>query len=170
MKFLRKLFIKDYQDTQNPTVRFRYGLVAGIFGIISNALLCVFKLIVGIIGNSITIIADAINNLSDAGSSVVTLVGFKLSATPPDKDHPFGHGRIEYISGLAVAAFPMAKNTGLAHTFATAADKTVVRRVLAALAARGESTVTGLSHIERGYAEFVPTLRHLGAEITIAEI
>ena len=103
MKFIRKLFIKDYQDTQNPKVRFRYGLVAGIFGIISNALLCVFKPIVGVVGNSITIIADAINNLSDAGSSVVTLVGFKLSATPPDKDHPFGHARYEYITSLLVS-------------------------------------------------------------------
>lgn len=103
MKFIRKLFIKDYQDTQNPKVRFRYGLVAGIFGIISNALLCVFKLIVGVVGNSITIIADAINNLSDACSSVVTLVGFKLSATPPDNDHPFGHARYEYITSLLVS-------------------------------------------------------------------
>lgn len=103
MKFIRKLFIKDYQGTQNPKVRFRYGLVAGIFGIISNALLCVFKLIVGVVGNSITIIADAINNLSDAGSSVVTLVGFKLSATPPDNDHPFGHARYEYITSLLVS-------------------------------------------------------------------
>lgn len=103
MKFIRKLFIKDYQDTQNPKVRFRYGLVAGIFGIISNALLCAFKLIVGVVGNSITIIADAINNLSDAGSSVVTLVGFKLSATPPDNDHPFGHARYEYITSLLVS-------------------------------------------------------------------
>lgn len=103
MKFIRKLFIKDYQDTQNPKVRFRYGLVAGIFGIISNALLCVFKLIVGVVGNSITIIADAINNLSDAGSSVVTLVGFKLAATPPDNDHPFGHARYEYITSLLVS-------------------------------------------------------------------
>lgn len=103
MKFIRKLFIKNYQDTQNPKVRFRYGLVAGIFGIISNALLCVFKLIVGVVGNSITIIADAINNLSDAGSSVVTLVGFKLSATPPDNDHPFGHARYEYITSLLVS-------------------------------------------------------------------
>lgn len=103
MKFIRKLFIKDYQDTQNPKVRFRYGLVAGIFGIISNALLCVFKLIVGVVGNSITIIADAINNLSDAGSSVVTLVGFKLSATPPDNNHPFGHARYEYITSLLVS-------------------------------------------------------------------
>lgn len=103
MKFIRKLFIKDYQNTQNPKVRFRYGLVAGIFGLISNALLCVFKLIVGVVGNSITIIADAINNLSDAGSSVVTLVGFKLSATPPDNDHPFGHARYEYITSLLVS-------------------------------------------------------------------
>ncbi len=103
MKFIRKLLIKDYQDTKNPKVRFRYGLVAGVFGIISNALLCVFKLIVGIIGNSITIVADAINNLSDAGSSVVTLVGFKLSATPPDKDHPFGHARYEYVTSLLVS-------------------------------------------------------------------
>lgn len=103
MKFIRKLLIKEYQDTKNPKVRFRYGLVAGIFGIISNALLCVFKLIVGIIGNSITIVADAINNLSDAGSSVVTLVGFKLSATPPDNDHPFGHARYEYIAAFIIA-------------------------------------------------------------------
>ena len=103
MKFIRKLFIKDYQDVQNPKVRFRYGLCAGIFGIVSNALLCVFKLIVGVIGNSITIIADAINNLSDAGSSVVTLVGFKLSSTPADKDHPFGHARYEYITSLLVS-------------------------------------------------------------------
>ena len=103
MKFVRKLFVKDYQDTQNPKVRTRYGLSAGIFGIITNAILFAFKLAIGLIGNSITIIADAINNLSDAGSSVVTLVGFKLSATPPDKDHPFGHARYEYIASLLVS-------------------------------------------------------------------
>lgn len=103
MKFVRKLFVKDYQDTKNPKVRFRYGLSAGIFGIITNALLFAFKLAVGLIGNSITIIADAINNLSDAGSSVVTLVGFKLSSAPPDKDHPFGHARYEYITSLLVS-------------------------------------------------------------------
>lgn len=103
MKFIRKLLVKDYQDTKNPKVRFRYGLVAGVFGIISNSLLCVFKLIVGIVGNSITIVADAINNFSDAGSSVVTLVGFKLSAMPPDNDHPFGHARYEYITSLLVS-------------------------------------------------------------------
>lgn len=103
MKFIRKLFVKDYQDTQNPKVRTRYGLSAGIFGIVTNAILFAFKLAIGLIGNSITIVADAINNLSDAGSSVVTLVGFKLSAAPPDKDHPFGHARYEYIASLFVS-------------------------------------------------------------------
>ena len=103
MKFIRKLFVKDYQDTQNPKVRTRYGLSAGIFGIVTNAILFAFKLAIGLIGNSITIVADAINNFSDAGSSVVTLVGFKLSATPPDKDHPFGHARYEYIASLFVS-------------------------------------------------------------------
>ncbi|MCQ2409781.1 MAG: cation diffusion facilitator family transporter [Clostridia bacterium] len=103
MKFIRKLFIKNYEDTKNPAVRYKHGLVAGIFGIISNVILCVFKLIVGIIGNSITVIADAINNLSDAGSSAVTVFGFKLSSLPADSEHPFGHARYEYISGLVVS-------------------------------------------------------------------
>lgn len=103
MKLVRKLFVKDYQDTQNPKVRTHYGLSAGVFGIVTNVILFAFKLAIGLIGNSITIIADAINNLSDAGSSVVTLVGFKLSATPPDKDHPFGHARYEYIASLLVS-------------------------------------------------------------------
>lgn len=103
MKFLRKLFIKDCDNVSDPKVRNRYGICAGIFGIITNGILCTIKLIAGIIGGSITIIADAINNLSDAGSSVVTLVGFKLSSTPPDKDHPFGHARYEYVTGLLVS-------------------------------------------------------------------
>lgn len=103
MKFARKLLVKDYEKTDDPKVRARYGLSAGIVGIISNALLCVFKLVVGFIGHSITLIADAINNLSDAGSSVVTLIGFKLSGMPADKDHPFGHARYEYITELIVA-------------------------------------------------------------------
>ncbi len=103
MKFIRKLFVKDCDNTQDPQVRYRYGFSAGVFGIISNTILCVFKLIVGIIAHSITVIADAINNMSDAGSSVVTLIGFKLSSTPPDKDHPFGHARYEYITELLVS-------------------------------------------------------------------
>ncbi len=103
MKFARKLLVKDYKNTDDPKVRARYGLSAGIVGIISNALLCAFKLVVGFIGHSITLVADAINNLSDAGSSVVTLIGFKLSGMPADKDHPFGHARYEYITELIVA-------------------------------------------------------------------
>ena len=103
MKFARKLLVKDYKKTDDPKVRARYGLSAGIFGIITNALLCAFKLAVGFLGHSVTIIADAVNNLSDAGSSVVTLVGFRLSAMPPDKKHPFGHARYEYITELLVA-------------------------------------------------------------------
>lgn len=103
MKFIAKFFIKDYKNVSDSAVRTRYGLCAGILGIITNVILCVFKLIVGLIGGSITVIADAINNLSDAGSSVVTLVGFKLSSTPPDSDHPFGHARYEYVTSLLVS-------------------------------------------------------------------
>lgn len=100
---LLKLFIKDYADTKNSSVREKYGILSGAVGIVLNILLCVGKFIVGAASNSIAITADAFNNLSDAGSSIVTLFGFKLSAKKPDKDHPFGHGRFEYISALAVA-------------------------------------------------------------------
>lgn len=108
MKAIRKLFIKDYDKTDRPDVRFRYGKAAGIIGIISNTILFAFKLLVGIIGNSITIVADAINNLSDAGSSVITLIGFKLSSRPADKEHPYGHARYEYITALVVALIILA--------------------------------------------------------------
>jgi len=103
MKIFRKLFVKDYQNTEDPKVRTRYGSVASVMGIISNTILCVFKLLMGIIGNSITIIADAINNLTDAGSSVVTLLGFKIAAKPADKEHPFGHARFEYVTELLIS-------------------------------------------------------------------
>ncbi len=102
-KTVKKAFIKNYEQVDNPSVRFSYGTVAGVAGIISNTVLVAFKLLVGIISNSITIIADAINNLSDAGSSVVTIVGFKISQKAPDKEHPFGHARYEYITALIVA-------------------------------------------------------------------
>lgn len=103
MKAIRKLLIKDYQSVEKTEVRTRYGIVAGIIGIVSNAVLFAFKLLVGILGGSITIVADAINNLSDAGSSVVTLIGFRLASKPADKEHPFGHARYEYITALIVA-------------------------------------------------------------------
>jgi cation diffusion facilitator family transporter len=103
MKFLQKLFIKDYKNIEKQEVRLRYGIVAGIFGIITNAVLFVAKIIIGFIGNSVTIIADAVNNLSDAGSSAVTAIGFKMSAKPADNEHPYGHARYEYITALVVS-------------------------------------------------------------------
>ena len=103
VNFLAKIFIKDYQNIESEKVRNKYGILAGIFGIISNFILFVIKIIIGFISASISIIADAINNLSDMGSSLLTLVGFKISGKPADKDHPFGHQRIEYIIGLIIA-------------------------------------------------------------------
>jgi cation diffusion facilitator family transporter len=103
MKFIRKLLVKDYKNVSDAAVRTRYGVAAGIFGLISNALLFAGKLAVGIAGGSITVIADAVNNLSDMGSGAVTLAGFKIASRPADKEHPFGHARFEYIAGLIVA-------------------------------------------------------------------
>lgn len=100
---LLKLFVKDYKDVKNPLVREKYGTLSGIVGIVLNIILCIGKFIIGSLTGSIAITADAFNNLSDAGSSIVTLFGFKLSAKKPDKDHPFGHGRYEYIAALIVA-------------------------------------------------------------------
>lgn len=101
--FLVKLFIKNADDIKNPAVRSAYGKFAGLVGIICNFILFVLKLAVGILFGSIAITADAINNLSDASSSVVTLIGFKLAEKPADNDHPYGHARIEYLSGLVVS-------------------------------------------------------------------
>lgn len=100
---LLKLFVKNSDDTGDPKVRTAYGVLSGIVGIICNALLCAGKLAVGFFSGSVSVIADAVNNLSDASSSVVTLIGFRLAAKPADEKHPFGHYRIEYFSGLAVA-------------------------------------------------------------------
>ena len=98
-----KLFVKDYKDTQNAAVRERYGIVASIMGIITNIILFAAKITIGIIFSSISVIADAVNNLSDFGSSIITLVGFKISAKPADSDHPYGHARMEYIAALIIS-------------------------------------------------------------------
>ncbi len=98
-----KLFIKDFEDTGNPRVRFRYGVVSGFVGIFCNVVLFAAKLLIGFLSGSISIMADAFNNLSDAGSSVITLFGFKMAGKPADREHPFGHGRMEYIAGLIIA-------------------------------------------------------------------
>ena len=100
---LIKLFVKDYKNTSNAKVRERYGKFAGVTGIVTNILLFMFKITVGTIFNSISITADAINNLSDSGSSLITLAGFKISGKPADEKHPYGHARMEYISGMIVS-------------------------------------------------------------------
>ncbi len=103
MNLLVKLFIKNYKNVEDSKVRESYGVLTGIVGIILNVLLFAGKLAVGLISNSVSVTADAFNNISDAGSSVISMVGFKLSNKPVDKKHPFGHGRMEYLSGLIVS-------------------------------------------------------------------
>lgn len=100
--FLAKFFVKKQED--KTEVRQAYGMLCGIVGILLNVFLFAGKFLAGVLSNSIAITADAFNNLSDAGSSFVTLVGFKLAGAKPDPEHPFGHGRMEYVSGLVVAA------------------------------------------------------------------
>lgn len=102
-KLLTKLFVKNSNEIDNPDVRAGYGNMSGAVGIFLN--LCLFgaKLIAGIFSASVSVIADAFNNLSDAGSSVVTFLGFKLAGRPADKEHPFGHGRYEYVAGLGIS-------------------------------------------------------------------
>lgn len=105
ISFLARIFIINHKDTTSPKVRQAYGMLCGGMGIFLNLLLFTGKAIAGLLSGSIAITADAFNNLSDAGSSIVTLIGFKLAGQKPDSDHPFGHGRLEYISGLVVAFF-----------------------------------------------------------------
>ncbi|MGN0979001.1 MAG: cation diffusion facilitator family transporter [Candidatus Avoscillospira sp.] len=100
---LLKLFVRNSDQVEDPSVRSAYGKLAGLVGIICNVLLFAGKLLAGLISGSVSVMADAVNNLSDASSSVVTLLGFKLAEKPADSDHPFGHARIEYLSGLVVA-------------------------------------------------------------------
>ncbi|KYH33270.1 ferrous-iron efflux pump FieF [Clostridium tepidiprofundi DSM 19306] len=102
-KFLVKHFIKNYEKTNDIKVRNSYGYLGGIVGVILNIILFCIKFSLGLISHSIAITADAFNNLSDSASSLITILGFKLSNKPADKEHPFGHGRIEYISALVVA-------------------------------------------------------------------
>lgn len=102
-EFLFRRFIKDYENVKDSKVRDNYGKMAGIVGIISNSLLCIMKILIGWISGSIAIIADGVNNLADASSSVITLAGFKLASMPEDEKHPYGHARIEYLAGMAVS-------------------------------------------------------------------
>ncbi len=102
---LIRLFIKDYENTEDENVRIRYGTLSGTVGIVLNIILSVFKMIFGALTKSISIVADGANNIFDAVSSIISLVGFKISGKPADDEHPFGHGRVEYISALTLAFF-----------------------------------------------------------------
>lgn len=121
-KLLVKLFIKNNENTNDPKVRENYGKFAGMIGIILNAFLCSSKILIGAISGSIAIIADGINNLADASSSIITLVGFKLAAQPEDKNHPYGHARIEYLTGLFISVFIIVIGIQL---FKTSAEKII---------------------------------------------
>ena len=103
IELLARRLIRDHDHVNDPAVRRAYGVLCGCAGIALNLLLFAGKCLAGLISGSIAITADAFNNLSDAGASVVTLLGFKLAAQRPDRGHPFGHGRMEYVSGLAVS-------------------------------------------------------------------
>lgn len=111
---LSKLFIKNRLDYADARVRGAYGILCGAVGIFLNIILFAFKFFAGLLSGSVAVTADAFNNLSDAGSSVITLIGFRLAAQKPDRDHPFGHGRFEYISGLIVSLVIMLMGIELA--------------------------------------------------------
>ena len=115
-KLLIRLFIRNPEDTKSSGARYAYGRLAGAAGLCANLLLFLAKLLAGLLSSSMAIVADAFNNLSDAGSSIVTLVGFKLSSAPPDKEHPFGHGRMEYLTAMAVAVMIMLAGLELAKS------------------------------------------------------
>ena len=103
ISILSRIFIKNHTETSDPGVRRAYGVLCGAVGIFLNVLLFAAKYLAGTLTGSIAIVADAFNNLSDAGSSIITLLGFKLAAKKPDRDHPYGHGRFECIAGLVVS-------------------------------------------------------------------
>ena len=103
IEWLIRLGVKEPEKVSSPAVREQYGRLAGIVGVGSNVVLFLIKFAAGVLFSSISVMADAVNNLSDAGSSVITLVGFKLSGKPADAEHPYGHARMEYITGLVVS-------------------------------------------------------------------
>ena len=100
---LLRTFVKDYQNTDSPAVRSACGKLSGAVGIVCNSLLALGKLTAGLLSGSISVSADAVNNLSDAASSIITLIGFRIAEKPADADHPFGHARMEYLSGMIVS-------------------------------------------------------------------
>ena len=124
---LKKLFIKNYEDVKDIEVRNKYGIVAGIFGVITNTIIGVIKLIIGILSHSISIVVDALNNISDMLTSVLTIVGFNMSNKKPDKKHPYGYARYEYIFGLIIAIIMLVMGILFARE---SVDKIIHPRVL----------------------------------------
>ena len=122
MDFLVRRFVKDFENVENAKVRTAYGMLASITGICCNLLLFGGKLFAGLVVNSISVMADAFNNLSDAASSIIGFVGVKMAQKPPDREHPFGHGRIEYISAFIVAFIVVQVGFSL---FRTSVDKVI---------------------------------------------
>ena len=118
-ELLLRTFVKDYRDTSNPKVHSEIGKLAGIVGMVCNFLLSGGKLIAGIAVGSVSITADALNNLSDAVSSMITLLGFRLAQHPADKEHPYGHARIEYISGMIISILILMMGVELAKSSIT---------------------------------------------------
>ncbi len=142
---LIKWFVKNADATENPDVRLSYGRMAGVVGIVCNLLLAASKLAVGLFSGSISIAADAVNNLSDTASSVITLAGFRMASKPADKEHPFGHARFEYIAGLSVAILIMVIGIELAKSsFARILSPAPVRYNAVALAVLGLSILVKL--------------------------
>lgn len=112
-KLFIRLFVKNKDSVSLPKVRESYGKLAGIIGICTNLFLATLKVLIGLFSNSIAIIADGLNNLTDASSSVITLVGFKMAGKPEDEDHPYGHARIEYLTGIFVSVVIIVVGVGL---------------------------------------------------------
>ena len=115
-KLLLRLFVKNFRNTDDPKVRGAYGRLAGLVGLVCNLLLFAGKLVAGTLAGSVSVTADAVNNLSDASSSLVTLFGFKLAERPADEEHPYGHARMEYLSGLLVAVLILVIGVELAKS------------------------------------------------------
>ncbi len=140
INLLSKIFIKSSDKADDPRVRSAYGMLCGAVGIVLNIVLCVIKLVAAALTGSVSITADAINNLSDAGSSAVTLIGFKLAGQKPDPLHPFGHGRIEYISGFIVSmiivlmGFELGKSSIAKITDGTAIEFSLISVIILACA------------------------------------
>lgn len=137
----RKIFIKNYQDVNDPVVREKHGTLASIFGMVMNVFLFVIKFIIGLIAASISIISDALNNLTDLFSNVTSLIGFKISNKPADKKHPYGHQRVEYITGMIISFIIIAVGIVLGYT---AINKLIVHE--------GSTTFTLWSFIVLGVA------------------